>query len=72
MYFDIRTLHGGLYENKPNSDIHRFTLRMAKEDSRIEYRGEWARYERSIMEKNGYKNGDPIDGDMFPVLYKSN
>ncbi len=72
VYFDIRTLHGGLYENKPDSDIHRFTLRMAKEDSRIEYRGEWARYERSIMEKNGYKNGDPIDGDMFPVLYQSN
>ena len=71
VYFDIRTLHGGLHENKPSSDIHRFTLRMAKEDSRIEYRGDWARYERSIMEKNGYKNGDPIGGDMFPVLHQS-
>jgi len=71
VYFDIRTLHGGLHESTPKSDIHRFTLRMAKEQSKIEYRGDWAREERAIMEQNGYKNGDDLAGKMFPTLYKN-
>jgi len=71
VYFDIRTLHGGLHESIPKSDIHRFTLRMAKEQSKIEYRGDWARDERAIMEQNGYKNGDDLAGKMFPTLFKN-
>ena len=69
VYFDIRTLHGALYETSTSSDINRFTLRMAKENSKIIYRGEWAREERAIMEANGYKNGDDLSGKMFPTLY---
>ena len=69
IYFDIRTLHGGLDTVIPNRDIHRYTLRMAKENSQIIYRGEWAREERSIMEANGYKNGDKLEGIMFPKLW---
>ena len=72
VYFDIRTLHGALYETTPKSDINRFTLRMAKENSKIIYRGDWAREERSIMEANGYKNGDDLSGKMFPTLYEVN
>ena len=72
VYFDIRTLHGALYETTPKSDINRFTLRMAKENSKIIYRGDWAREERSIMEANGYKNGDDLSGKMFPTLYEIN
>ena len=72
VYFDIRTLHGALYETTPKSDINRFTLRMAKENSKIIYRGDWAREERSIMEANGYKNGDNLSGKMFPTLYEIN
>ena len=70
IYFDIRTLHGALYETSPSSDINRYTLRMAKENSKIIYRGEWAREERIIMESNGYKNGDDLSGKMFPTLYE--
>ena len=72
VYFDIRTLHGALYETTPKSDINRFTLRMAKENSKIIYRGDWAREERAIMEANGYKNGDNLNGKMFPTLYELN
>ena len=43
---------------------------MAKEKSKIQYRGDWAREERAIMEKNGYKNGDDLKGKMFPTLFK--
>ena len=71
VYFDIRTLHGALYETSPSSDINRFTLRMAKENSKIIYRGEWAKEERAIMEANGYKNGDDLSGKMFPTLYEN-
>ena len=71
VYFDIRTLHGALYETTPKSDVNRFTLRMAKENSKIIYRGDWAREERSIMEANGYKNGDNLSGKMFPTLYET-
>ena len=42
---------------------------MAKEDSKIIYRGDWAKEERAIMEDNGYKNGDDLAGKMFPTLY---
>ena len=71
IYFDIRTLHGALNENTPKTNIHRYTLRMAKENSKIEYRGDWAREERAIMELNGYKNGDDLSGKMFPTLYEA-
>ena len=72
IYFDIRTLHGGLNSVTPKKDIHRYTLRMAKEDSKIIYRGDWAREERAIMEENGYKNGDDLSGKMFPTLFQAN
>ena len=71
VYFDIRTLHGALYETSPSSDVNRFTLRMAKENSKIIYRGDWAREERAIMEANGYRNGDDLSGKMFPTLYEN-
>jgi hypothetical protein len=43
---------------------------MAKEGSKNEYRGDWAQAERTIMESNGYKNGDDLSGKMFPTLYE--
>ncbi|MFM1606297.1 MAG: phytanoyl-CoA dioxygenase family protein [Candidatus Pseudothioglobus sp.] len=70
VFFDMRTLHGSLNEVTPKKDIHRYTLRMAKEGSRVEYRGDWAQDERAIMEANGYQNGDDLSGKMFPTLYK--
>jgi len=59
-----------LSEATPENDIHRYTLRMAKEGSRIEYRGDWAQAERAIMESNDYQNGDDLSGKMFPTLYQ--
>ena len=70
VFFDMRTLHGNLNEITPKNDVHRYTLRMAKEDSKIEYRGDWAKEEREIMVANGYQKGDDLDGKMFPTLYK--
>lgn len=69
VFFDMRTLHGSLHQVTPKKDVHRYTLRMAKEGSFIEYRGDWAQGERSIIEANGYKNGDALGGEMFPTLY---
>ena len=57
----LEHLHGGLNTVTPKKDVHRYSLRMAKENSKIIYRGEWAREERAIMEDNGYKNGDNLD-----------
>ena len=54
----------------PKKDVARYTLRMAKEDSKIIYRGDWAKEERAIMEDNGYKNGDDLSGKMFPTLFE--
>ena len=70
VFFDIRTLHGSLSQSIPKNDSHRYTLRMAKEGSRIEYRGDWAQAERAIIEANGYQNGDDLSGKMFPTLYQ--
>ena len=70
VFFDIRTMHGSLSQSIPKNDSHRYTLRMAKEYSRIEYRGDWAQAERAIFEANGYQNGDDLSGKMFPTLYQ--
>jgi len=70
VFFDMRTLHGSLNQVTPKKDIHRYTLRMAKEGSMIEYRGDWAQEERAMMEVNGYQNGDDLGGKMFPTLYE--
>ena len=69
-FFDMRTLHGSLNQVVPKNNIHRYTLRMAKEGSMIEYRGDWAQEERAMMEANGYQNGDELSGKMFPTLYE--
>ena len=71
IFFDIRTLHGSLNTIIPKNDIHRYTLRLVKEDGMIEYRGDWAKQERELMEKAGYKNGDKIEGIMFPELWSN-
>ena len=47
------------------------TAIVTKENSKIVYRGEWAKEERAIMEANGYKNGDDLSGKMFPTLYEN-
>ena len=70
VFFDMRTLHGNLNQAIPDNNVHRYTLRMAKEGSKVEYRGIWAQAERTIMEANGYQNGDDLSGGMFPTLYE--
>lgn len=69
IYFDIRTLHGSLKATVPEKTVRRYTLRMAGPDARIEYRGDWARQERSQFEAAGYGPGDRFTGDFFPQLY---
>ena len=71
VFFDMRTLHGSLNQVMPGKNVHRYTLRMAKEGSKVGYRGAWAQAERTIMEANGYQNGDELSGKMFPTLYEN-
>lgn len=67
--FDIRTLHGSLPGRAPMSSQRRFTVRLAAEDGRICYRGDWAAAERAEFEKYGHQHGDAIDSDFFPRLW---
>ena len=70
--FDMRTLHGTLSSSIPDKTLSRYTLRVAKEDSKISYIGDWTSYNyRKAMQDAGYKNGDSLGGKMFPVLYNS-
>ena len=69
IYFDMRTLHGGLSDVIPTETVRRYTLRMTKEDGILRYRGDWAKGERAMFEAAGYKEGDAIAGDFFPQLY---
>ena len=53
--------------------LSRYTLRVAKEDSKISYDGDWTSFNyRKAMQDAGYKNSDPVDGKMFPTLFKIN
>ncbi|MEM1382378.1 MAG: phytanoyl-CoA dioxygenase family protein [Pseudomonadota bacterium] len=71
IFFDMRTLHGGLADAVPTRTVRRFTLRMTAPDGVIRYRGDWAAEERAIFEAAGYREGDRIAGDFFPQLYPS-
>ena len=56
-----------------NKTLSRYTLRVAKEDAKISYIGDWTSYNyRKAMQDAGYKNGDPLGGEMFPTLYETN
>ena len=71
--FDMRTLHGVLSPSIPKKTLSRYTLRVAKEDAKISYIGDWTSYNyRKAMQDYGYKNGDKLGGDMFPVLFEKN
>ena len=69
IYFDMRTLHGGLSSVTPTKTVRRFTLRMTAPDGVIRYRGDWAKDERAQFESAGYGEGDRIDGPFFPQLW---
>lgn len=71
IFFDMRTLHGGLSCLTPTKTVRRYTLRMSAEDGHIRYRGDWAREERAIFEAVGYSDGDALEGDFFPQLWPS-
>jgi ectoine hydroxylase-related dioxygenase (phytanoyl-CoA dioxygenase family) len=68
--FDMRTLHGTLSSTIPEKTLSRYTLRVAKEDTKISYIGDWTSYNyRKAMKDAGYKNGDNLGGSMFPQLW---
>ncbi|MEO1733252.1 MAG: phytanoyl-CoA dioxygenase family protein [Pseudomonadota bacterium] len=69
IFFDMRTLHGGLSSVTPTETVRRFTLRMTAPDGIIRYRGDWAKSERALFEAQGYKEGDRLDGAFFPQLW---
>ncbi|MEL6236510.1 MAG: phytanoyl-CoA dioxygenase family protein [Pseudomonadota bacterium] len=69
IFFDMRTLHGGLSSVTPTETVRRFTLRMTAPDGMIRYRGDWAKEERAIFEAAGYRDGDRLTGSMFPQLW---
>ena len=68
--FDMRTLHGTLNSSVPEKTLSRYTLRVAKEDVKISYVGDWTSYNyKKAMQDAGYKNGDKLGGSMFPQLW---
>ena len=69
IFFDMRTLHGGLSSVTPTETVRRFTLRMTAPDGMIRYRGDWASDERAQFEAEGYREGDRLAGPFFPQLW---
>ena len=46
-------------------------MRVAKEDTKISYIGDWTSYNyRKAMQDAGYKDGDFLGGQMFPTLFE--
>ena len=67
----MRTLHGTLSSSIPNKTLSRYTLRVAKEDAKISYIGDWTSYNyRKSNADAGYKNGDPLGGKCFQLYTK--
>ena len=58
------------YPSLPKKTLSRYTLRVAKEGTKINYAGDWTSYSyRKAMQEAGYKNGDLLDGNFFPQLW---
>ena len=71
--FNMKTLHGTLNSLVPKKTLSRYTLRVAKEDTKISYVGDWTSYNyRKAMKDAGYKEGDKLGGKMFPTLFELN
>ena len=71
--FNMKTLHGTLNSSIPKKTLSRYTLRVAKEDTKISYVGDWTSYNyRKAMQDAGYKEGDKLGGKMFPTLFELN
>jgi hypothetical protein len=68
LIFDIRILHGSAPNASPQEAQSRYTLRMASEDARIHYHGDWARAERCVFEEFRHREGDDINSEFFPAL----
>ena len=69
----MRCLHGTLSSSIPSKTLSRYTLRVAKEDTKISYVGDWTSYNyRKAMKEAGYKDGDKLGGKMFPILHENN
>ena len=69
----MRTLHGTLSSSIPQKTLSRYTLRVAKEDAKISYVGDWTSYNyRKAMQEAGYKDGDKLGGKMFQTLFEKN
>ena len=69
----MRTLHGTLSSSIPQKTLSRYTLRIAKEDTKINYVCDWTSFNfRKAMQDGCYKEGDSLGGKMFPVLYEVN
>ena len=70
--FDMRSFHGTLSSSIPTKTLSRYTLRVAKEDAKISYVGDWTSYSyRQAMKDAGYKEGDDLGGQMFPTLHEN-
>lgn len=69
VFFDMRTLHGGLASRPQAKTSRRYAQRMTAEDGMIRYRGDWAAGERAMFEARGFGDGDAIAGQMFPQLW---
>ena len=69
IFFDMRTLHGGLSSVTPTETVRRLTRRMTAPDGMIRYRGDWASDERAQFEAEGYREGDRLAGPFFPQLW---
>lgn len=72
IFFDIRTVHGAREAFTPTRTSRRFSLRLAKEDTRLQYRGEWAEGERAVFEAAGHREGDFTHSEhFFPAVLQA-
>ncbi len=70
--FDMRSFHGTLSSSIPTKTLSRYTLRVAKEDTKISYIVDRTSFSyRQAIKDAGYNVGDRLDRKMFPTLYEN-
>ena len=67
LFLSIFLIIGCSYEPILTSKEYKFKF------SKISYDGDWTSFNyRKAMQDAGYKNGDSVDGKMFPTLFEKN
>ena len=70
LIFDSRMVHGAPNPEPAENTVRRLTMRYAAGDARFEKRGSWTDAQCEFLKSQGCREGQPLAGDLLPILWQ--